>query len=465
MGTKGIGKEDAEKAGGSEERSESAGWFRKQLSRRSVGVGMAMTAIAGMAGVSLYKFSQESDSESSLDSLELQRREGWNVGADDQKWRSVPGEVGRDSRNQTWSGFDPGYLISIYQPATEVWRPYFVPTLLQSLGQPSLNEQMRLIHNPEMTTAYKQAGGLRELLAQTPDAARTVLIADLPGPMAVAVGAAMADVATLVPVFDNWPHPLGVVPAHETLGAMIYYAHEIEEKRTRVGANAPALLLLDSRRLAPYSDADQQFDNRWMARVPPAAELRRRNIDQVIYLVRDESQSEELDDLNDEFVDWQKNGINVRMLRLSDFKPDESQLAASNAGSTAGGRGTAPVVNHYYYGGGSAAHWLFFTHYALTAPRQLSSLQGGQLGLGGRQPAIPRPASLPNYQPAGYRPVSRPTVFAASRVGQAGSNGVGRTKPSGFGRTSVRVSSSGQVTGTRPGRSGSFGRSGGGISG
>lgn len=455
--------EKTEEAGGGAERPGSADWFRKQLSRRTVGIGMAVAAAAGMAGVSLYKLAPGSDSESSLDSLELQRREGWNVGASDQAWRSVPGEVARDSRNQAWSGFDPGYLISIYQPAPETWRPYFVPTLLQSLGQPSLNERIRLIHNPEMASAYAQAGGLRELLAQTPDAARTLLIADLPGPTAVAVGAAMADVATLVPVFDNWPHPLGVVPAHETLGAMIYYAHEVEEKRSRVAADAPALLLLDSRRLAPYADADNQFDNRWMARVPPAAELRRRNVNQVIYLVRDESQSAELDDLNDEFVDWQKNGINVRMLRLTDFRPDESRLAGSNAGGNLGSRGAAPVVNNYYYGGGSAAHWLFFAHYAMAAPRQLSSLQGAPVG--GRPSTIPRPASLPNYQPAAYRPVSRPTVFAASRVGQASSGGVGRTRPSGFGRTSVRVSSSGQVTGTRPGRSGSFGRSGGGISG
>jgi hypothetical protein len=39
---------------------------------------------------------------------------------------------------------------------------------------------------------------------------------------------------------------------------------------------------------------------------------------------------------------------------------------------------------------------------------------------------------------------------------------VGRTRPSGFGRTSVRMSTDGRVTGIRSGRSGSYGRSGGG---
>lgn len=449
-----------EKSGAGEASGGSPGWFKSQLSRRSVGIGMALAAVAGMAGVSLYKFGGEAESESSLDSLELQRREGWNVGAGDQPLRSMPGEVTLDSRQQSWNGFDPNYLISIYQPVRPEWRPYFVPTLLQSLNQPTLNERIRLIHNPEMAEAYARTGALRELLAQTPDAGRTMVVADLPGPLAVAVGAAMADVATLVPLFDNWPHPLGVVPAHETLGAMIYYAREIEAKRSRVGEKAPTILLLDSRRLTPYADADNQFDNRWMARVPLSDELRQRGIEQVIYLVRDGSYATELDDLNDEFVDWEKNGIKVRMLQLTDFKPDESRLAKAGGGAPAG---TPTVVNHYYYGGGSAAHWLFYAHYALTAPRQLSPFQMG-LG-GGRTTPIPRPASLPAMSAPAYRPVSRPTIFASTRVGGTTTAGVGRTRPSGFGRTSVRVSSSGEVTGTRPGRSGSFGRGGSGISG
>ncbi|MEK7830209.1 MAG: hypothetical protein AAB401_03940, partial [Acidobacteriota bacterium] len=58
---------------------------------------------------------------------------------------------------------------------------------------------------------------------------------------------------------------------------------------------------------------------------------------------------------------------------------------------------------------------------------------------------------------------SRPTVFSSSRVGaSSGATGVGRSKPSGFGRTSVRRGSDGRVSGVRSGRSGSYGRSGGG---
>ena len=120
-----------------------------------------------------------------------------------------------------------------------------------------------------MLDAYSRAEGLRTLIASSDNANQTLIISDLPGPASIALGAAMADTAALVPVFDNWPHPLGVVRAHETLGAMVYYAHEIEEKRSKLKENAPALMLLDSNRLAAYADQDTQFDNRYLAKLPP----------------------------------------------------------------------------------------------------------------------------------------------------------------------------------------------------
>ncbi|MEY3283487.1 MAG: hypothetical protein ACK5RR_03100 [Acidobacteriota bacterium] len=434
--------------------AQTAEWFERHLTRRAVGKGMAISAVAGMAGVTLYKFLAKGDDEVTLDSLELQKREGWSVGASERPLIYPAGAVAVDSRQKGWSGYDPSYLISVYQPVSPTWQPFFVPTLLQSLNQPTLSSQIRLFHRGEIAEVYRRAGGLRELIAQTPDAAQTLLVADLPGPMAVAVGAALADKAILVPGFDNWPHPLGVVPSHETLGSMIYYAREIEEKRQQVGEKAPVVLLLDSRRLNEYTDNDNQFDNRWLARVPPVNELKQRGIAKVIYLVEDKKQTTELDDLNETFVDWQSQGLEVRMLPLSDF-----QLASPSESRLAGGTG-AP---HYYYGGSSLAHWLFFTHFAMSAPSRMAPLQGGN-GFMTRPSLNPASLSSPSgFQPASYRPVSRPTVFASAGVGQTA--GVGRIRPSGFGRTSVRVSSNGTITGTRPGRSGSYGRSGGGVSG
>src|SRR5262249_48837127 len=159
--------------------------------------------------------------------------------------------------------------------------------------------------DPQMREAYARAEALRSLISQTPNPSQTLIVSELPGPQSVALGAAMADTAQLVPVFDNWPHPLGVVRSHETLGAMEYYAGEINEKRSKLKENAPAILLLDSDRLTPYTDQDTQFDNRYLAKLPPADQLKQRGVQQVIYVVKDESQKEELDDVNDELVDWQ----------------------------------------------------------------------------------------------------------------------------------------------------------------
>lgn len=415
------------------------------------------TAALGMAGLTIYKISGSDEPEVSLDSLELQRKEGWNVGSTEKTLVFPAGQTDTDSVGKTWSAYDPNYLISIYQPREPRWQPFFVPTLLQSLSQTSLSSQIKPLRTGEMIDAYQRAEGLRTLIASSPNANQTLIISDLPGPASIALGAALADTAELVPVFDNWPHPLGVVHSHETLGAMVYYAHEIEEKRAKVKENAPVILLLDGNRLASYADQDTQFDNRYLAKLPPADQLKQRGIQQVIYLTKDQTQTQELDDINDDFVEWQKNGINVRLLPVTEFKPyDEPLTATSGMGANTAGNSSSTVVRHYYYGGYPYSHWWFYDHYYYSRPRVL-------YGYSGRSIPPPPINSRPTFAPPSYRPVSRPTVFSASRIGTSpGATGVGRTKPSGFGRTSVRMGSNGRVTGTRSGRSGSYGRSGGG---
>jgi hypothetical protein len=440
-----------------------AGWFTEHLSRRSasqrLGKGMAWASVLGMAGVSLYKFTADADQEVSLDSLELQRREGWDVGsAGRQLIFPTAGLIAVDSqRRADWNTYlDPNRLIAVYQPPSPQWQPFLVPTLMQSLAQSSLRAQTRAIQTPEMVDTYQRAEGLRELLSQAQNAAQTLVVADLDGPAAVALGAALSDTAQLVPAFDNWPHPLGVVRSHETIGALLFYAHEVEQKKAQLPANAPALMLLDSQRLSPYRDEDTQFDNRYLAKLPPADQLKQRGVSSVIYLVKDEGRQQELDDLNDDFVEWQKNGVEVRWLRLSDFKPVEEEVQAAPAGVAAAGAPAVVRERHYYYGGSPLFHWWFYNHYFYRPYPSVIVVRGG------RSVPLARPSSPPPFQPPAYRPVSRPTLFSGTRVG--GASGVGRARPSGFGRTSVRMSG-GRVTGTRRGRSGSYGRSGGWFSG
>ncbi len=441
-------------------------WFEKHLTRRQLGKGLAWTAGLGMAGLVLYQISGDDEPEVAEDSLELQKKEGWNIGSTEKSLVFPASVTPADSVGKTWGAFDPNYLISIYQPRDSKWQPFFSPTLLQSLSQISLNREIKLIRTGEMIEAYQRAEGLRSLIASGKNANQTLIISDLPGPASIAVGAAMADVVTLVPVFDNWPHPLGVVRSHETLSAMIYYANEIDEKRKQVPENAPALLLLDSNRLSPYTDQDNQFDNRYLAKLPPAEQLKQRGILQVIYLAKDQTQSAELDDINEDFVEWQKNGINVRLLRLSEFKPYDEALTASNTTSTTPSTSTS-TVRHYYYGGYPYSHWWFYDHYYWSRPSTIVYGSGYNYGGGyygtSRVPPPPPNYSRPSFDPPSYRPATRPTVFSSARVGTSpGATGVGRTKPTGFGRTSVRRGSDGRVSGVRSGRSGSYGRSGGG---
>jgi hypothetical protein len=276
----------------------------------------------------------------------------------------------------------------------------------------------------------------------------------------------MAEAAELILTFDNFPHPLGVTPSHETLGAMLYYAGEIETKRAAAawgdGTTKPApVFLLDSKRLEPYKDADAQFDNRYLAKLPSAEKFKEMGVKSVIYVTPDRTRTEELDDLNEDFVDYKNNGINVAMLPLSDL------VGVNENVSREWGDGTTRTEQqrNYYYGGSPGFHPFFFYAYPFYSP---SPAYARRTGFGGGRGAAGLP---PSVSPPRYVPAPRPTMFSGTRIGgrSAAGVGVGRSKPSGFGRATVRVAPSGGVVGTRagrsgyysPGRSGSFGRGGG----
>ena len=434
-------------------------WFKEDLSRRSaskrIGKGVAWAAGLGLVGLTGYKLFSSDEPDIERDSLELQQKEGWNVGSTDKPLTFDPTftQATASVKDSDWKQYvEPNKLIAAYQPTNAKWQPYFVPTLIQSLAQQTLRDQIKPVKTALMDEAYGQAEALKELLSQSANANEALIVSELDGIQSVAFGAAMADFAQIVPVFDNWPHPLGVVRSHETLGALVYYAKEIEDKKAKLKDNAPTVLLLDSQRLNEYKDEETQFDNRYLAKLPSAADLKQRGITSLMYVVKDDRRKEEMDDLNDEFVEYGKQNINIRFLKLSDFKtPAATTVAGTNPLPANNGQTT--YVNRYYYGGSPFYHWYFYDHYYYRPyPYAYTSYGGSRM-------AYSRPTAPAPFQPSAYRPVSRPTMFSGSRVG--GASGVGRNRPSGFGRTSVRMSG-GQVTGVRSGRSGSYGRSGGG---
>jgi hypothetical protein len=299
-------------------------------------------------------------------------------------------------------------------------------------------------------------------------AEETLFIADLPGPEAVAYGAGLASWADVVVNFENWPHPHGVVRSHETLAAMLYYAAYLQERKQQLPASAPGLLLLDNQRLTPYMDDGSQFDNRYLATVPSAAALRQRGIKHVMYSVLDRQQQDESDDLNDDFVAYKAANIQVAVLPLSDLQKTTEPVAKTAPD------GTTRTVQEprYHYGGDLASHLGFLMLYSFLAPRPTlyypypvaSSPYPVGAGGGISYGDLRRPTTV---QPPAYEPRPRPTMFSGTRTG--GQSGVGRAKPSGFGRTTVRTSG-GRVTGVSrggagSGRSGSFGRGGAGSGG
>ena len=424
-------------------------------SRRQIIIGGAATGALLLAGgTGIYLATRDDTTDVEQDSLALQKEQGWNVGSED-KPLNLTGARDTDSQGGTaWQGYlQPSALISAYNTKSETWMPFFVPTLMQSLQFDSLRNQMKPIETPDMREAYGRGQAIAsDLLANSENPAETALVVDLPGRDAVAFAAGLADRARIVGLFDNIPHPLGVTPAHETLGAMLNYAAEIDRKQAALPADAPAVFLLDSNRLAPYTDEEAQFDNRFLARMPTAANLQERGVKSLLYVTPDGSRTEELDDLNEDFVAYKEAGVGVGLLPLSDFK-------LADNGST-GGSIDGEGERRYHYGGNPMFLPFFFYSYPFYRPYPAYGGGGGFANRAGA-PSAPR-----------YTPAPRQTLFSGRRVGNA-TAGVGRTKPTGFGRSTVRVNSSGSVVGTRagrsgfysPARSGSFGRSGGGYSG
>ena len=177
--------------------------------------------------------------------------------------------------------------------------------------------------------------------------------------------------------------------------------------------------------------------------MPSASALTALGIRRILYVRPDAASLTELDDLNADFVSWEDAGIKVRAVPLSDFSEAEPTADPARA------RAVAESGGHpgYFWGGHSYHHPLFWRHYGYgvgpTPTRRTAR-------------SAPPPARLSNA-PA-YRPSFRPTLFSTQSIG--GAAGVGKQKPSGFGRVSVRMDG-GRVTavGSSSRRSGSFGRS------
>jgi len=275
-----------------------------------------------------------------VDALRLQRDAGWDVG---QRGTALafPDSTDIDAAGtQNWREAMPR-LAALMAPSSPSLQPFYVPTLFQSLigpGGQSLRAVMRPIHGAAAEEDFARGIALRAQFAAVDWPRDTALVVDAPGPRAVAVAAALADHFAPVFMFGNWPHPLGVVPAHQTLAASLYYLPMFSAAAAVRAPDAPPVFVLDANRLAPYGDADKQFDNRYFVKLPTAEQLAALGVRHVLYVG---AEPRELDDLNAALVALCQRGVDVKMVALGDFvrAGDEPAALAQRSGSDDAGDG------------------------------------------------------------------------------------------------------------------------------
>lgn len=208
-------------------------------------------------------------------------------------------------------------------PPQNPWAPYAKFTLLTALT--ALKDSGEPVELPEVSKliTVNNAVAAAAQLASTglPDDAMWVV--DLRGPAAVAFGSYLSlhtpSPVSVVPTFNNWPADNELVPAEETLAALLTMPPQPPPQDARVSV---PVFLLDAWRLAFRNEDIEEdvVDNRYYlnpADLPDAQRLREQGIRRIVYVVelRADVETEE-DDLNSIFLAYQQAGITVHVVDL-----------------------------------------------------------------------------------------------------------------------------------------------------
>ncbi|MBM4359186.1 MAG: hypothetical protein FJ096_13860 [Deltaproteobacteria bacterium] len=325
--------------------------------RRSVLKWLAITGgvVAATGGlIALASSDPQDEGEKKLQpALEMQRDYGWRFGATDETL--VLGELDL----MPVSAGATEALKTLFAPKNPKLAPYALRTLLESpsatprkqLAEPeepsfvplvdSLRQPLTPTASPFTTSARRYVAGLANPVAAgqgaasvppgndaaTPGGAvREALIVDLPSSAAIEFAAGASSVFEPVLLFDNWPHPRGVVPSHRALVAMLSLAEGFKLDRDRRPDDAPPMFLLGIERLATYTEGAEQFDNRYVAKLPDAASLKALGITRVTYVTHGRETPIETEDLHDDFVAYAAAGLELRSVLTSALDPSASAI-------------------------------------------------------------------------------------------------------------------------------------------
>lgn len=424
-----------------------ARWWNQSLreatklqTRRAVLMFAGVSAAMVGCGITVAMNSGDDDiqvREEMRTAIDLQRDYGWNFGATDELL------VYDGSATSPFDRSNLARMVYELGPARQELNPYYVNTLFQSPealpakvvpgaeGQTTtvpIAAALRPMSTARMDELYKIGQNVAMLLGRD-SAAPVALVIDMAGPNAVAFAAGLADTFDPVFLFDNWPHPRGVVSAHKTLAAAAYYQPRFASTRSTRAPKWPAFVL-DRNRMAPYVDDARQFDNRWFAKLPSASAMASFKVAHILYVVEQVADLPELDDLNETFIAYNAAMMDVRAIACSAF------VARPPSEVTPGGR-------DYLYGGTEASDLWFFAHYPWKAP-----------------PLPPEPkVSTPEMNAATYHPAPRSSKFAGQGIANL-DPATGHPK---IGMVPVVVAmGTGALLGAKlSGRNGSWGRSGG----
>lgn len=280
-----------------------------------LGIGGIAAAIAGAPDRALKK------------ALDVQRQVGWSAGSFDEPltWTGAPTQAA-----------DPGALArlaSTLQPKRHA--PFHVATQLEALGAvptaklagssyvvKDLRTELKSVRTPAMDANFASGKTLARIFAGRN--LQTLVIVDAFGVNSAAFAAGAATTFEPVLVLDNWPHPAGVVPAHQTLGALAAYERELAAGIAARGPTPPPLFVLERERTDTLTDPEVYFDNRYFATLPSADTLKKWAFTRVLLIVQDEGSLPEAGDVGAMLAECAAAGMDVRCRSLSLFSWDGS---------------------------------------------------------------------------------------------------------------------------------------------